>query len=124
MSRNQPEITTKSSGKVRLGRVWFDVATGELRDADNRVIELRRQSGEVLSVLAQRPMEMVRKEDLMEAIWADVAVTDDSLVQCIADIRRTLGPEARDCVRTVRRRGYRLVPDEHEPSIESNAPTF
>lgn len=112
MSRNEPEIRTKSDRPLRLGQLLFDRASGELRDTEDRVVELRRQSSEVLSALARRPMETVRKEDLIEAIWGNLAVTDDSLVQCIADIRRTLGPEGRDCIRTVRRRGYRLVPTE------------
>ena len=110
MSRNEAEITTKSEDCLCLGRLWFDRKNGELRDADGSTVELRRQSNEVLAKLAERPRHTVSKDDLIEAIWPDVAVTDDSLVQCIGDIRRTLGPEARDCVQTVRRRGYGLVP--------------
>ena len=120
MSRNEHEITPKSEGRLRLGRLWLDLPSGELRDADGRVVGLRRQSGEVLAALAERPTETVQKQDLIEAIWPDVAVTDDSLVQCIADIRRTLGPEARDCVQTVRRRGYRLVPTASEAKRDAS----
>ena len=46
----------------------------------------------------------------MAAVWPGIAVTDDSLVQAIGDIRRAIGDEARAVVRTVPRRGYRLVP--------------
>ncbi|PWK58770.1 winged helix-turn-helix domain-containing tetratricopeptide repeat protein [Silicimonas algicola] len=110
MSRNEPEIWTKSPERVWLGAHWFDLDTGELREADGTLTDLRRQSVEVLAYLVQRSGDIVGKEDLVSAIWSDVAVTDDSLVQCIGDIRRALGPEGRDCVQTVRRRGYRLVP--------------
>ncbi len=100
-----------------MGQLWFDLSSGELRDADGGAVELRRQSGEVLAMLAERPTQTVPKEELIDAIWPDVAVTDDSLVQCIGDIRRTLGPEARACIQTVPRRGYRLVPTEAGEAI-------
>lgn len=122
MSRNEPEIETKPDSPLQLGRLLFDVSTGELRDSDNQIVDLRKQSCEVLSALARRPVETVPKEALMAEIWPDVAVTDDSLVQCIGDIRRTLGPEARNCIQTVHRRGYRLVPTE--PPAEVTRYTF
>ena len=110
MSRNIPEIWTKSDGSLHLGAFSFDTSTRELRDSAGRVLELRRQSSDVLAVLARRPGETVSKEELVLAVWSDVAVTDDSLVQCIGDIRRALGPKSRDCIQTVPRRGYRMVP--------------
>lgn len=45
---------------------------------------------------------------MMEAIWSDVAVSDESLVQCIADIRRVIGKDARKIVERVPREGYRM----------------
>lgn len=109
-SRNEAEIRPKSPERLWLGDRWFDPVARELREADGALIDLRRQSADVLAYLAQRPGEVVTKDKLISEIWSDVAVTDDSLVQCIGDIRRALGPEGRDCVHTVRRRGYRLVP--------------
>ena len=50
---------------------------------------------------------LVSKHELMEAVWGEVAVTDDSLVQCLMEIRRALGP-AQDAITTVRGRGYLL----------------
>ncbi len=38
-------------------------------------------------------------------------MTDDSLAQCVADIRRTIGDTEPRVLRTVPRQGYRLVPD-------------
>ena len=43
----------------------------------------------------------------MEAIWPDAAVTDDSLVQCLVEIRRALGDD-QAWVHTARGRGYRF----------------
>ncbi|WP_352749310.1 winged helix-turn-helix domain-containing protein [Mesorhizobium sp. M0701] len=47
-------------------------------------------------MLAARPGEIVSKDALMQAVWPETFVTDDSLTQCIADIRRALGDDARD----------------------------
>lgn len=128
LSRNMPEISTKPDGSLRLGAFRFDLSARELLDAEGRVVELRRQSGDLLAVLARRPGETVSKEDLILAIWGDIAVTDDSLVQCIGDIRRALGPGSRDCIQTVPRRGYRMVPTatEETPNLGSapRAATF
>ena len=114
LSRNIPEIWTKPDGSISLGAFSFDPSARELRDAEGRVLELRRQSSDVLAVLARRPGETVPKDELILAVWKEVAVTDDSLVQCIGDIRRVLGPQARDCIQTVPRRGYRMVPTSAE----------
>ena len=123
MSRNEPETRPKSDERLCLGSLSFDRGKGELRDADGKLVDLRNQSTEVLAALAARPMETVRKDELIAAIWSDVAVTDDSLVQCIGDIRRALGPSGRDCIQTVHRRGYRLVPTDPGPTTDTAAAT-
>lgn len=110
MSRNPAEIDTKNPEIVRLGRCVFDLASRELRDQQGNPVELRSQSAEVLAQLARHPGKLVAKADLIAAVWPDTFVTDDSLVQCIADIRRALGDDGRKMVLTHPRKGYRLVP--------------
>jgi adenylate cyclase len=43
---------------------------------------------------------------MLSAVWPDVTVTDESLTQCIRDVRRALGDESQRIVKTVPRRGY------------------
>ncbi len=102
----------KSNDVLALGTFSFDLDRRELRNAAGQMIALRRQSADVLAELARHPEQTIEKDKLIEAVWGDTAVTDDSLVQCISDIRRTLGDGARDCVRTIPRRGYRLDPSK------------
>lgn len=71
-------------------------------------IDLRRKSFDVLRYLAERPDRIVTKDELLEAIWPGVIVGEDSLSQCISDIRKALGPLAREIIKTVPRRGYIL----------------
>jgi TolB-like protein/DNA-binding winged helix-turn-helix (wHTH) protein len=105
-SRSLPEIDPKSR-HIAVGAAEVDLVRGAVRSSDGTVTELRRQSADVLRVLAAQRGETVDKDALHAAVWGDIAVTDDSLVQCIGDIRRALGP-ARGGLRTVPREGYRL----------------
>lgn len=72
-----------------------------------RQISLRPQSFGVLSYLVKNSRRLVDKTELMGAIWGSTAVTEDSLVQCLGDVRRALG-DRETLVRTIPRRGYAL----------------
>jgi DNA-binding winged helix-turn-helix (wHTH) protein/TolB-like protein/Tfp pilus assembly protein PilF len=69
-------------------------------------IKLRPKSFEVLKYLAENGGRLVTKDELIEAVWTDTAVTDDSLVQCLKDIRRALDDNGQVFIKTVPRRGY------------------
>lgn len=94
---------------VPLGAGRVDLDAEKVVGPDGRATTLRPQSFAVLRFLVANPGRLVTKDELQEAVWAGISVTDDSLVQCIGEIRRALGDEARTLVETVPRRGYRLV---------------
>ncbi len=108
MSRKDTEIEPKRDEIAVLGGQIFNTRTKDLRRADGTPVELRSQSADVLAHLVAHAGETVSKADLMEAVWADTFVTDDSLVQCIGDIRRALGDGEQQIVQTFPRKGYRL----------------
>jgi TolB-like protein/DNA-binding winged helix-turn-helix (wHTH) protein len=110
MSRTASEIEPKSAETITFGGFVF-LASKQLQTAEGQPIDLRNQSAEVLSVLAARPGEIVSKDALMEMVWPDTFVTDDSLTQCIADIRRAVGDDGHVIVQTLPKRGYRLNAD-------------
>jgi DNA-binding winged helix-turn-helix (wHTH) protein len=64
---------------------------------------LRQRTFEVLTYLVRNSGRLVSKQELFAAVWRDVAVTDDSLVQCLVEIRRALGSD-QDRIRTIRGR--------------------
>jgi TolB-like protein/DNA-binding winged helix-turn-helix (wHTH) protein len=111
MSRKAPEIDPKPAEKITFGGFVFLTKSRELRTAEGKAVDLRSQSAEVLSALVARPGEIVSKDALMQAVWPDTFVTDDSLTQCIADIRRALGDDEHVIVETFPKRGYRLNAD-------------
>ena len=93
MSRKAPEIHPKSAETITFRGFVFLRNSKELQTVKGKAVDLRSQSAEVLSALAARPGEIVSKDALMQGVWPDTFVTDDSLTQCIADIRRALGDD-------------------------------
>src|SRR6185503_5797978 len=73
---------------------------------DNDEIKLRPKSFETLRYLVENSGRLISKNELIEAVWPDTSVTDDSLVQCLIDVRRALGENGQQIVKTVPRRGY------------------
>jgi TolB-like protein/DNA-binding winged helix-turn-helix (wHTH) protein/Flp pilus assembly protein TadD len=69
-------------------------------------IKLRPKPFEALKYLVDNPGRLISKTELIEVIWPDTAVTDDSLVQCLIEVRRALGDDAQQVIKTVPRRGY------------------
>lgn len=65
----------------------------------------------VLLLLLRNPQKLITKEELLNAVWGDVAVGDNSLARSIALLRRLLGDDTRNphYIETVATVGYRLV---------------
>jgi DNA-binding winged helix-turn-helix (wHTH) protein len=102
----------KSGQAVSIGDRIVDLNRDALLDRQGAVIALRPRAWLVLKFLAQRAGRLVEKNELLEEVWADCVVTEDSLVQAIGDIRRALGDASRTALRTLPRRGYILMPDQ------------
>jgi TolB-like protein len=100
---------------VQIADLTLDVRREELRDGTGARVELRNRSFSVLRHLVQNAGRVVSKDELLAANWPGLTVTDDSLTQCVSDIRRLLGVSGRDIVRTVARRGYMIVLPEKPP---------
>ncbi len=69
-------------------------------------LKLRPKSFDVLKYLTENPGRLISKDELIKSVWQGMAVTDDSLVQCLKDIRRALGGDSQQIIKTVPRRGY------------------
>jgi predicted ATPase/DNA-binding winged helix-turn-helix (wHTH) protein len=69
-------------------------------------IKLRPKVYETLKYLVENPGRLVGKQELMQAVWPDAFVTDDSLVQCTVELRRALDDRTQKVLKTVSRRGY------------------
>ena len=91
----------------RFGRYVLDLRRGCLL-VDEREVALRPKSFGLLRYLVENAGRLVTKDELLEAIWPDVTVTDESISRCMSDVRHALGDNGHHIVRTVPRRGYLL----------------
>ncbi|WP_271566635.1 winged helix-turn-helix domain-containing protein [Bradyrhizobium sp. CCBAU 11386] len=91
----------------QFGDYTLDLAQGCLRSAD-RDVDLRPKSFEVLRCLVENAGRLVTKDELIEAVWPNVIVTDESLARCISEVRQAIADTDQKIIKTVPRRGYRF----------------
>lgn len=79
---------------------------------DNQPLRLTNKAFAVLRHLVEHPGQLVTKEALFAAIWPRTVVTETTLTNCISEVRRALGDDAKQprFIETVQRRGYRFLP--------------
>jgi predicted ATPase/DNA-binding winged helix-turn-helix (wHTH) protein len=97
-----------STPSYQFGEFTLDIARGCVLKAGAE-IKLRPKVYETLKYLVEHPGRLVGKQELMQAVWPDAFVTDDSLVQCTLELRRALDDSSQQLLETVPRRGYRFT---------------
>ncbi len=114
---DRPSLTGAAPVRARFGRYVLDHQRGCLLAGDEE-ITLRPKTFEFLRYLASNPGRLVSKDELLAAIWPNVVVTEDSLFQCVAELRRALQDHDQHLIKTVQRRGYRFeAPLSVEPGV-------
>ena len=91
---------------LRFSGFELDSERAELRRPDGETVKLRPKTLEILRLLAGNAGRVLSKQQLMEAAWPNVHVGEDSLFQCIREIRTALGDDKRQVVRVISGRGY------------------
>lgn len=111
MTTPDPEPSSRKAAKAaHFDRFFLDFERGCLLFEGNE-IALRPKTFAVLCHLVENCGRLVSKDELFDAVWSGVAVTDDALVQSIGELRRSLGPDGPRLIRTIPRRGYRFEAD-------------
>ena len=90
-------------------RFVLSLAHGVLRSVDGTELPLRPKSFAPLRLFVENAGRLLDRDSIMSAIRPDVFVTDDSITQCVGDIRRALGEAAPRLLQTLPRRGYRFT---------------
>ena len=113
-----------SKTKFRVGDWCVNPALGEISRRD-QTVRLEARTMGILLCLAERAGEVVSIDDLLNRVWPGVIVTQDSVYQAVATLRRQLGddPKQSTYVANVPRLGYRMVATVallEEGSISSN----
>jgi adenylate cyclase len=107
-----PPARTRAK-QLRFERYILDLDRGCLL-LDGNEIALRPKTFAVLLYLIENSGRLVSKDELFAAVWPNLAITDDVLVQSVGELRRALGDDGTRLIRTIPRRGYRF---ESEVSI-------
>jgi transcriptional activator of cad operon len=99
-----------TSTTLRIGDWCVNPASGQIsRDGETARLEARTMR--LLLCLAEHAGEVVSIDDLLDQVWSGVIVTQDSVYQAVASLRRLLGDDPKQPVyiATVPRLGYRMV---------------
>ena len=77
----------------------------------DEVASVEPKAFRVLLLLLRNPQKLISKDELLQAVWGDAVVTENSLTRSIALLRRLLGDDTRDprYIETVATVGYRFL---------------
>ncbi|MBN2170586.1 MAG: PD40 domain-containing protein [Candidatus Krumholzibacteriota bacterium] len=99
-----------TTAPFRVGDWLVEPRLNRIRSGD-RQATLEPRVMDVLCLLAARPGAVVTRRDLLNAVWAETAVGEETLTRAVSELRRALAddPRAPRYVETIRKAGYRLV---------------
>ncbi|MDO8877826.1 MAG: winged helix-turn-helix domain-containing protein [Pseudolabrys sp.] len=110
---------------LRFAGFELDQQRAEIRGPDSGTIKLRPKAFDLLVLFATNPGRILSKQELMDAVWPNVHVGEDSLFQCIRELRTALGDNQRQILKLISGRGYMLdteVLDETTPGYIKKQP--
>ena len=79
--------------------------------ADGTPVSIEPKALRLLLYLVENRGRLVRKQELLDAVWADAAVTESALTRSIGLLRKTLDDDSREprFIETVPTAGYRFI---------------
>jgi TolB-like protein len=94
--------------KIRFGYCTLDDGRGVLLAPNGTETLLRPKTLELLRLFLRNPGRVVGRSEILDAVWPGLFVSDDSITQCVVELRRAMGEVGTALLRTVPRRGYLL----------------
>src|SRR6202049_3074245 len=114
-----------SPHRVHFGIFEVDLRTGEIWKS-GRKLKLTGQPFSVLTILLERPGDVITREEFQRRLWPDTFVdVDHNLNTAINKIRETLADSAERprFVETLSRRGYRFIAPIQIAAPQTGAPS-
>ena len=109
-----------SPSEVPVAGFVVDFGREQLRDTKGTPVPLRPRAWAVLRCLATNAGRVVTKDELLQAVWPGLVVTDGSLAQAVSEIREAMGDAGACALKTVPRRGYQLVVEPVPPKVRGD----
>jgi DNA-binding winged helix-turn-helix (wHTH) protein len=101
-----------TSRVLSFGDFRFDEATRALSRSNGgpaSAIPLGSRAADLLYLFLQRPGQLVTKNEILDAVWPNMAVDDSNLPVQISAVRRALDAGGTGPIQTVPGRGYRFI---------------
>lgn len=97
----------KPPSRLHFAGITLDAERGVLVAADGTESALRPKTLDLALLLLRNPGRLITRAEILDAVWPGVFVTDDSVTQCVVELRRAMGADAA-LLKTVPKRGYLL----------------
>jgi len=107
---------------LRFAGFELDRQRSELRGPGGEAIRLRPKTFAMLELFAANAGRVLTKQELMDAVWPNVHVAEDSLFQCIRELRTALADDRRQLIKLVSGRGYLFEAEVSEEQATTGAP--
>jgi DNA-binding winged helix-turn-helix (wHTH) protein len=100
-----------ASNSFTLGEWRVQPQLNRLSRPTGETVQLEPKMMDVLVCLAQTPGRVVSRDELIDAVWPEVFISESVLTRAIAGLRKALGDDARRprFIETISKRGYRLI---------------
>ena len=95
---SHPDILVFEGYRLDVPRAQFSRA--------GKSVPLRPRTFTLLCYLARNAGRVISKAELLAQVWPGVVVTDDSLSQCVGELRAALAERGPILIRTLPKRGY------------------
>ena len=107
-------------GDIQVGQ-WLVQPKLNTISGDGKTAHVEPKAMQVLVFLAEHAGDVMAKERIIQAVWADTFVTDDVLTRAISDLRKAFedDPHEPRVIQTIPKGGYRLI-----APVEPVAPVF
>src|SRR5690606_34959649 len=98
------------NGAYEFGRCRLDTLTRELR-RDGRPVAIEQRAVNMLLYPIEHRDRAISKDELQEAIWPRMLLTESALTRCVMKVRRAVGddPQRQEIVKTIHGHGYRFI---------------
>jgi len=110
-----------------FGQFRLDVADHSLVRSDtNERVQLPEKAFETLCILVRNAGRLVKKNELLNQVWADSFVEENNLNKCIHAVRRALGENngGQQFIETIKKHGFRFVAEVRRVKSEKAADAF
>jgi len=120
----EEKVYSRKSDKDEIARShqWtIDAGFGLLKDGNGVEARLEPRLSKLMCVLLKNAEKFVSRHELIDTVWADTVVTEQSLTRAVSDLRKTLRTNfsTPPMIETASKQGYRLsFPPQDQESHE------